>query len=234
MLYNTITYAPTAPVEKYTVLFTDGMLILDELSTDRVANMAEHGDVVAVYTPSPYAFTSATDRPWDGKKRDIKSVKLGSPIETESLAYWFNNMSNLTSVDLTGIDSTNCTTMNRMCSSATKLATLTGLDTLVTDKVTDMMMMFYNCFLLPTIDVSSFDTAKVTTMNQMFRGCSRLATIYASDKFVTSAVTNGNNMFTDDTVLVGGNGTAYDSSHITHDYAKIDKAGSPGYFTEKG
>ena len=35
------------------------------------------------------------------------------------------------------------------------------------------------------------------------------------------------------TSLVGGSGTAYDASHTDHEYARIDKAGQPGYLTQK-
>lgn len=48
----------------------------------------------------------------------------------------------------------------------------------------------------------------------------------------TSAVTNSTNMFYGCTKLVGENGTIYDSSHVDKEYARIDKTGEPGYFTD--
>ena len=62
----------------------------------------------------------------------------------------------------------------------------------------------------------------------MFDGCAALATITASDWSAT--VTSGN-MFNGCTSLVGGNGTAYNSSHTNGEYARIDRVGNPGYFT---
>jgi hypothetical protein len=40
-------------------------------------------------------------------------------------------------------------------------------------------------------------------------------------------------MFFGCTSLVGGNGTVYDANHIDVEYARIDKPGQPGYFTQK-
>jgi len=81
--------------------------------------------------------------------------------------------------------------------------------------------------------VSSFDTSKVTNMRYMFYKCPSLTTIFASDKFVTDAVTDSSEMFKDCTKLKGGAGTVYDANHTDKEYARIDVAGTPGYFTAK-
>ena len=70
-------------------------------------------------------------------------------------------------------------------------------------------------------------------MNYMFNGCSGLTTIYADSDWSTDNVTNSSNMFDGCTSLVGGNGTEYDASHTDAEYARIDRPGQPGYFTEK-
>ena len=76
-----------------------------------------------------------------------------------------------------------------------KLETITGLEYLNTEKVTDMYSMFYNCSSLTSLDVTHFNTANVTNMSFMFASCGALTTIYVSDKFVTDKVTKGSNMF---------------------------------------
>ena len=43
----------------------------------------------------------------------------------------------------------------------TKLETITGLEYLNTEKVTDMSYMFYNCVALTSLDVTKFNTANV-------------------------------------------------------------------------
>ena len=70
-------------------------------------------------------------------------------------------------------------------------------------------------------------------MMHMFQQMPNLTTIYVSDKFTTNAVTNSTNMFYNSNKLVGGNNTTYNSSYIDKTYARIDKEGSPGYFTYK-
>ena len=51
------------------------------------------------------------------------------------------------------------------------LETITGLEYLNTEKVTDMRYMFYYCSKLTSLDVSKFNTANVTNMGRMFYNC---------------------------------------------------------------
>ena len=91
--------------------------------------------------------------------------------------------------------------------------------------------MFMETTNLTTIDLGSFNTSRVTSMDSMFWELPNLRTIYVSNSFTTANVTSGGNMFTNDTSLVGGNGTVYDANHIDKEYARIDTANTPGYFT---
>lgn len=75
-----------------------------------------------------------------------------------------------------------------------KLETITGLEYLNTEKVTDMHYMFGNCSKLPSLDVTNFNTAKVTDMSDMFKGCSALTSLDVT-KFDTRNVTNMEGMF---------------------------------------
>ena len=103
-----------------------------------------------------------------------------------------------------------------------------------TSKVTTMSNMFFMNSSLRTLDLSSFNTSNVTDMSFMFANCSSLTTIYVSDKWVTTNVTEGDYMFGDCTALVGGNGTTFDENHTDPSFARIDKQGQPGYFTDGG
>ena len=116
--------------------------------------------------------------------------------------------------------------------------TTIDLSSFNTSKVTNMRNMFYNCGGLTTIDLSSFNTSKVNDMRYMFYNCSTLTTIYVSEYnettdtgWTTKSVTNSTNMFNFCRDLVGGIGTTYNSSILDATYARIDKAGEPGYFT---
>ena len=106
-----------------------------------------------------------------------------------------------------------------------------------TSNVTDMGYMFWGCTGLKELDLSNFDTRKVTNMGSMFYNTPNLKTIYASDKFVTTALTwnysSWLNMFYNSVNLVWWNGTKFDSWYTDKTYALIDKVWQTWYFTDK-
>ena len=120
------------------------------------------------------------------------------------------------------------TSLSSFFENLTTLKTITGLEYLNTEKVTDMNGMFYNCLKLTSLDVTHFNTAKVTDMGYMFYNCSSLTTIYASSKFVTPQVSKSFNMFYNCKKLKGEEewkkGKATDKT-----YAKT----AGGYFRDK-
>ena len=119
------------------------------------------------------------------------------------------------------------TSLYKFFANLTKLKTITGLEYLNTEKVTNMSYMFFNCSSLTSLDVTYFNTANVTGMNNMFYSCSALTTIYASDNFVTDKVEYSYNMFYDCTSLKGTT-LEYVASKTDHNYANC---GTDGYFT---
>ena len=135
-----------------------------------------------------------------------------------------------TKIVLSSFNTSNVTNMYQMFSKSH--VNNLDLSNFNTSKVTDMNRMFWSTYAT-TIDVSSFDTSKVTDMNSMFYGGDNLETIYASSKFVTTAVSDSEVMFEGSTSLVGGAGTKYNSSYTDKTYARIDGGTSnPGYFTD--
>ena len=99
------------------------------------------------------------------------------------------------------------------------------------DNVKSMAYWFSGFSSLTSIDLSGLATKAVTNMRYMFSNCTSLTTIYADGSWSTKAVTDSTNMFYNDSNLVGGSGTTYNSSNITATYAHIDKSSNPGYFT---
>ena len=95
-----------------------------------------------------------------------------------------------------------------------------------------MTFMFYRCSSLTTLDLSSFNTSNVKDMWNAFGDCSALTTIYVSANF-TTAQASGWDMFSGCTSLVGGSGTKFNNNYTDETYARIDRAGTPGYFTAK-
>ena len=76
----------------------------------------------------------------------------------------------------------------------TELETITGLEYLNTENVTNMGRMFYDCSKLTSLDVSKFNTANVTNMSYMFYNCKALTSLDVTH-FNTANVTNMGYMF---------------------------------------
>lgn len=106
-----------------------------------------------------------------------------------------------------------------------------------TSRVTRMDSMFRDAGInaIALLDLSGWNTSNVTVMDYMFNNCAKLKTIYVSELWNTNKVTSSDssNMFTGCTALIGGNGTAYNSSYTDKTYARIDTASTPGYLSAK-
>ena len=86
------------------------------------------------------------------------------------------------------------TSLSKFFRSLTKLETITGLEYLNTEKVTDMSNMFSGCSALLSLDVRNFNTANVTNMSYMFSNCSSLTSLDVTN-FNTAKVTDMTRMF---------------------------------------
>ena len=107
------------------------------------------------------------------------------------------------------------TSLSRFFRSLTKLETITGLEYLNTDKVTNMSYMFSGCSKLTSLDVTKFNTEKVTVMNNMFSNCSALTSLDVT-KFNTGNVTDMNNMFFNCSALASLDVTKFDTRNVTY------------------
>ena len=96
----------------------------------------------------------------------------------------------------------------------TKLKTITGLEYLNTEKVTNMSYMFFNCSSLTSLDVTHFNTAKVTNMNRLFAYCSSLTSLDVTH-FNTAKVTNMNSMFDSCSSLTSLDVTYFNTANVT-------------------
>ena len=142
------------------------------------------------------------------------------------MSYMFGSCTKLKTLDVSSFNTQNVTDMNWMFSYCSVLTTL-DLSNFDTKNVTDMNGMFSNCSALTTLDLSSFKTQNVTDMSRMFKDCSALTTIYASDKFVTTACEEDENMFAECANLVGA--IPYDENKMGKEMANY----TTGYFTDK-
>lgn len=120
----------------------------------------------------------------------VTSIRLsegsGTLFLPEDSSYLFADFTDLTTLDLSGLD---------------------------TSKVSDMAGLFFNCSKMTTFDVSGFDTSNVTYMSEMFSGCSSLKSLTV-DFFVTDKVTDMNYMFYDCKSLTALDVSAFITSHV--------------------
>ena len=106
----------------------------------------------------------------------------------------FSYLDNVDTLDLTGLDTSNMTSMSRMFYKSTSLKNIdvSGFDT---SKVVNMIFMFNNCSSLISLDLSSFNTSNVTNMEAMFQNDVNLENITFGDNFNTSKVKDIIDMF---------------------------------------
>ena len=143
----------------------------------------------------------------------------------EDMQSMFEECSGLNELNVSSFNTQNVTNMDWMFHNCKKLTDI-DVSRFNTQNVTRMKAMFYNCINITELNLAKFDTKKVTHMGIMFYGCINLTTIYASDKFVTTAVEISDNMFDNCKKLVGA--VPYDSEKVGHEMANYET----GYFTD--
>ena len=107
------------------------------------------------------------------------------------------------------------TSLRRFFYYLTNLETITGLEYLNTEKVSDMSYMFTSCSALTSLDVTKFNTANVTKMNEMFYNCSKLTSLDVT-KFNTANVTDMSYMFSDCSKLTSLDVTHFNTANVTN------------------
>jgi len=132
-------------------------------------------------------------RPWEPLRKHIVSVKIVGDVKAQTCDRMFQGCGNLTSVDLSGLDTTDVTEMAEMFEGCQSLTSL-DLSSLDTTNARWMDGMFNQCSSLASLNVSNFNTSNVATMNGMFEWCCRLTDIDVSS-FDTSNVTSMHGMF---------------------------------------
>lgn len=171
---------------------TTGDLVYSDKSTYDVSGYTSLGEQTNM---SPTSFLNWV---FDSKRNSIKTVSKDPVMITpfgglKRMDSMFSDCFSLTSLDLSGFDTSQVEDMSDMfaeCNSLTSLD-LSGFDT---SQVTSMARMFYECSRLASLDLSGFDTSQVTYMNNMFSTCSALKALDLSG-FDTSEVTEMRNMF---------------------------------------
>ena len=205
---------------------------IEYLNTENVTNMSwMFSDCSALTTLDVSNFDTKNVTDMIGMFSDCRALTTldVSNLNTQNvtnISGMFYGCSTLTTLDIANFDTQNVTDMNYMFWGCAALTTL-DVSHFDTQNVTNMSSMFYGCYELTTLDVSNFDTKNVTNMSWMFSFDPALTTIYASDKFVTTACEEDENMFKDCINLVGA--VPYDENKLGKEMANY----TTGYFTDK-
>lgn len=154
---------------------------------------------------------------WLRLPNQIRRVEISDGVSTGAGANnLFNGCSNLTSINIEALDTSNATDMSYMfqgCSSLTSL----DLSKFDTSHVTRMDYMFEGCSFLKNLILSSFDTRSVTSMGGMFSDCGSLRAVDVLS-FDTSNVNNMSWMFSGCSSLVSVDLSSFDTSSVTNAY----------------
>ena len=124
----------------------------------------------------------------------------------------FAYLDNVSTLDLSGLDTSNMTSMSNMFLNSKSLTNIdvSGFDT---SKVVNMAKMFEGCTNLVNLNLSNFNTTSVTNMNMMFRKCNNLRQLEISG-FDTSNVTNMSYMFQNCISLTNLDFPSFDTSNV--------------------
>ena len=126
----------------------------------------------------------------------------------------FAYLDNVDTLDLTGLDTSNMTSMGRMFYECSNLVDI-DLSSFNTSKVTNMGSLFDSCSNLTSINITNFDTSNVTEMSGMFRYCSSLTNLDLSN-FSTGSVIYMNYAFQGCTLLKKLDLSSFDTSNVTN------------------
>jgi len=125
----------------------------------------------------------------------------------------FSNLTNVTSIDLSNMDTSGMTNMSNMFSDNTSLTNITFGDNFNTANVTNMSGMFKNCTILKTIDLSSFNTSNAIIFSSMFMNCQGLQNLDLKS-FNTSNVTSMLSMFYNCSSLTSLDLSSFNTSNV--------------------
>ena len=164
---------------------------------------------------------------WCDKLKQVEGIKNLNTKEVTDMVDMFCDCRDFSSLDVSGFNTGKVTDMSGMFYECISLKLL-DVAKFNTANVKSMSNMFYNCQNLASLNVTNFNTANVTNMQGMFSGCPALTTIYASDKFVTTNVETGSNMFFNCIKLKGFIDYKNNSDKTDHTYANY----KTGYFTK--
>lgn len=167
--------------------------------TGTVLTIAGNGSgKIAANTNSQQIFFKSSD-PFSSVTA-INGLNLIDTSSVTNLLGAFGHMSSLTSIDLSGWDVSNVTTMVSLFIDCSSLTEIIGISNWNVGNLTTMKQMFSGCISLISLDLSNWNTGNVTDMKFAFGSTSEigtmaLTTIGDTSNWNTSKVTDFSYMF---------------------------------------
>ena len=161
--------AQTDSPDFYAVLHADGELVFQTAPSNAESDVSFAGTLEG--------YDSAHTAPWLTNASKITSARFADDFSNKaplSLACWFADCSNMTAVDLTNLDASKSTTMEKMFQGCSALTTIKGLSSFYTSSSTYFGSMFKDCASLIELDLSHFNSSQVEVICFMFNGCTNL------------------------------------------------------------
>jgi surface protein len=162
-----------------------------EIKCKAVNLRLEEKTLIPTKEDQPFTVSEGYDAIIGGIVKGVPTIDNNAEFITEatgnrSIAYFFKKIPKLT---LTG-----ATSLSSFLNGANNLEEIdvSGIDT---SNVTTMQYAFYNCEHLQRLDLSSWDFSKVTSMYQMFAGMTRLTELILPDDMDSSKVENFTSLF---------------------------------------
>ena len=141
-----------------------------------------------------------------GENGMVKANTIGSGM--------FAYLDNVDTLDLTGLDTSNMTSMSYMFYNSNSLKSI-NLSNFNTSKLLYANNMFNGCTSLESLDLSNFNTSKVTNFSNMFRDCQKMKEINLSN-FDTSSATTFANLFHNCSSLTTLDLSSFNTNKVTY------------------
>ena len=132
--------------------------------------------------------------PWKPYRNQILSVEVAEGVAiTGNTGAMFDSCINLTSVDVSCLDTSQLTSFGSMFRDCDKLVSV-DISMLDASSITDVTSMFCYCYKLESVKLPDFSKAKIVSLATMFQSCQNLTTVDLST-INTSSVKIPGNMF---------------------------------------
>ena len=119
-------------------------------------------------------YIQVPNTPWWSICKSVRSAKIvDNGILPKSINYWFYNMSNMTSIDVSKLDTSHCTDF-RMTFGCCENLTEIDVSSWSTDSLVALNGTFLGCRFMKSLNIGGWNTSKVESYHCLFHECCSL------------------------------------------------------------